>query len=237
MIPTPHIEVTDKSKFAKTVIMPGDPLRAKFIAETFLENAECINTVRGMLGYTGFYKGKRVSVMGSGMGMPSIGIYSYELFAFYDVERIVRIGSCGSYTADLNLYDVVLVTESHCESDFIEIVTGEKTREIKPSAEFNDELKTAAKTVDVELIEIKAHSTDVFYRKNFDDYKKMYTEYGCEVAEMETAALFANAVATGKQAACLLTVSDSLVTHESTSSDERQNAFTKMMEVALESVK
>src|SRR5690554_3031215 len=118
MIPTPHIEVKDKSKIAKTVLMPGDPLRAKFIADTFLENVEQVNGVRNMLAFTGTYKGKKVTVMGSGMGMPSIGIYSYELYNFYDVESIIRIGSCGAYSPELKLYDVLLVEKAYSESSY-----------------------------------------------------------------------------------------------------------------------
>mgnify|MGYP000265331410 CR=1 FL=1 len=233
MIPTPHIETDNKDKIAKTVIMPGDPLRAKYIAENYLEDIVRINTVRGMLGYTGTYKGKKVTVMGSGMGVPSMGIYSYELFEFYDVDRIIRVGSSGSYTTDLKVYDVVLVNETYAETNFVEIVTGEKTQFIKPTAELNAELETSAERQSVELKKVKAHCSDAFYRKNFEDYKVIAKEYGCECVEMETAALFANARATGKQAAAVMTISDCLVSGQATTSSERQNAFTKMMEVAL----
>lgn len=233
MIPTPHIGVVDKSKIAKTVIMPGDPLRAKFIAENFLENVEQINTIRNMLGYTGNFKGKKITVMGSGMGMPSIGIYSYELFAFYDVENIIRVGSAGAYTADLKLYDVIISTEAYSESTFAEIVLGEKANILKASEETNRKIIESAKRLGYDYVEGKVHSSDVFYRKNFEDYKMIHEEQGCLAVEMESFALFANAKATGKNAACILTVSDSLVTHEATNAEERQNAFTKMMEIAL----
>ena len=232
-LPTPHIEAETKDQIAKTVIMPGDPLRAKFIAKNYLENVTRINKTRNMLGYTGTYKGHKVTVMGSGMGMASMGIYSHELFSNYDVENIIRIGSCCSYDTDYKVYDVVLVEESYGESDFIEIVTGEKTKVVSPSAKLNAELEASAKAQNIEFKKAKAHCTDVFYRKNFDDYKTINKEHGCQIVEMETAALFANAKALGKNAAAVMTVSDCLVTGASTTSAERQKTFTQMMEMAL----
>lgn len=236
-IPTPHIEVSDKDKVAKTVIMPGDPLRAKFIAETYLTDYECINTVRNMLGYTGYYKGKKVTVMGSGMGMPSIGIYSYELFNFYDVDRIIRIGSAGAYTEDVKLYDLVITSEAYSESTFANIVLGESVNTLSGSDSVNQELINSAKELGYDYHFSPIHSSDVFYRKNFDDYKTIHAEHGCVCAEMESFALFANAKACNKEAACILTISDSLVTHEATTSEERQVGFNKMMEVALNCIK
>lgn len=234
-IPTPHIELKDKEKVAKTVIMPGDPLRAKYIADNFLEEVIQINNVRNMFGYTGTYKGKKVTVMGSGMGMASIGIYSYELFAFYDVETIIRVGSAGAYTDELNLYDVVLATEAYSESTFADIVLGEENVEImKATQSVNDLLKASADNNNIKLHEAPIHSSDVFYRKNFDDYKTINQKYGCSCVEMESFALFANAKALNKKAACLLTISDSLVTSELTTSEERQTSFTNMIKVALE---
>ncbi|MBK2125011.1 purine-nucleoside phosphorylase [Fangia hongkongensis] len=233
MIPTPHIEAKEKSLIAETVIMPGDPLRAKLIAEKYLSNIQQVNHVRNMLGFTGEYKGKKLTIMGSGMGMPSMGIYSHELFVNYDVKSIIRIGSCGAYVKEINVYDVILATESYSESDFIEIVTGEKTRLARPSEVLVDKAKAAASTLEIPLHSVKVHCTDVFYRKNFDDYKMISKEHGCKVVEMESAALFANAKAAGKNALCLLTVSDHLVTHEVTTSEERQNSFTQMIEIAL----
>lgn len=233
MNPTPHIEAT-KEEVAKTVLMPGDPLRAKFIAETYLENVTRFNTVRNMYGYTGTYKGKKVSVMGSGMGMPSIGIYSYELFKFYDVENIIRIGSCGAYTDTIKLYDVLLAKSAYSESSYALTQSGDyKDPYTYPSETLNARLKEAAKTLNIPLIEGVIHSSDVFYRENFEEYKSIYKNYSAIAVEMESFALFHNAKVTGKNAACLLTVSDSLVTHEATTSEERQNAFTKMMEIAL----
>ena len=236
MIPTPHIEVCDKNEFAKTVIMPGDPLRAKLIAETYLENATLINSVRNMLAYTGTYQGKKISVMAHGMGMPSAGIYTAELFNNYDVDNIIRIGSCGAYVPEVKVYDVLLVTEAYCESDYINIVTGEKTRSINPDSSLTEHLARTAKNIGIPLSKAKVHCTDVFYRKHFDDYIRIHQEHGCQAVEMETAAVFANAKAYGKKAACLLTVSDSLVTKEITSSEERQNSLTKMIEIALASI-
>lgn len=231
---TPHIEAKE-SQIAKTVLMPGDPLRAKFIADTFLENVEKFNNVRNMFGYTGTYKGKRISVMGSGMGMPSIGIYSFELFKFYDVENIIRIGSCGAYTKDLDLYDVLLVESAWSESSYAstQACTDEKIEYTYPSKELNNKLKAIAKDLQIPLTETIIHSSDVFYREDFKVFEKIRDEKGALAVEMESFALFHNATVLGKNAACLLTVSDNLVTLEETSSEERQNAFTKMMEVAL----
>lgn len=235
MIPTPHIGLKDKSKIAKTVLMPGDPLRAKFIAETFLENVEQFNEVRGMNGYTGTYKGRRISVMGSGMGMASIGIYSYELYKFYDVENIVRIGSCGAYDAKLNLYDVIIVKDAWSESSYASTQLGKECDSyIKPNQDLNDQLKDIAKSLSIPIHEERIHSSDVFYREQANVYQQIRDNHGCMAVEMESFALFHNANITNKKAACLLTVSDSLVTHELTTATERQNAFTKMMEIALE---
>ncbi len=233
MIPTPHIGVTNKSKIAETVIMPGDPLRAKFIADHFLQNVKQINSIRNMLGYTGDFKGKKITVMGSGMGMPSIGIYSYELFAFYDVKNIIRVGSAGAYTASLKLYDVIISTDAYSESTFAQIVLGEEKNILEASESVNEKLIESANQLNFDYVKGRIHSSDVFYRNNFDDYKTIHEKQGCLAVEMEAFALFANAKATGKNAACILTVSDSLVTHEATKAEERQNAFTKMMEIAL----
>ena len=234
MIPTPHIEVKDASKIAKTVLMPGDPLRAKYIADTFLENVEQFNGVRGMLGFTGTYKGRRISVMGSGMGMPSIGIYSYELFNFYGVEQIIRIGSAGSYSPNLNLYDVVVVKEAYSESSFA-LTQGNEKRDVIPSnQELSEKIMNIAKELNIKTHYERIHSSDVFYREGESIVKDMYENKKCVCVEMESFALFHNANVLGKKAACILTISDSLVTHEVTTSEERQNAFTQMMRIALE---
>ncbi|MBN3490380.1 purine-nucleoside phosphorylase [Acholeplasma equirhinis] len=230
---TPHIELNDKSLIAKVVLMPGDPLRAKYIADTYLKDVVQINGVRNMFGFTGTYKGKRITVMGSGMGMPSIGIYSYELFKFYDVDTIIRIGSVGAYTKDLALYDVVLATSAWSESTYAKTMGVSSKKKLQSTKSVNRAIRNSAKKLGIPLHEGTIHSSDVFYRINGDEYKNIHDKYGCMCVEMESFALFANAMATGKNAACLLTISDSLVTHEATSAEERQNAFTRMMEIAL----
>lgn len=233
-IPTPHFEMKDKNEIAKTVLMPGDPLRAKFIADTFLENVVKINNVRNVFGYTGEYKGRKISVIASGMGMPSIGIYSYELFAGYDVENIIRIGSCGAYSKELNLYDVLLTEEVWSESSYAKVQSGYEKDTIEASKELNATLEAKANEIGIPVIRTKIHSSDVFYRENFKEFENIRDTHGCTAVEMEAFALFANAKVLGKNAACLLTVSDSLVSGEATTSEERQNAFTNMMKVALE---
>lgn len=232
-IPTPHIELNDKGKIAKTVLMPGDPLRAKFIAENFLEDVIQFNSVRNMFGYTGTYKGNKISVMGSGMGMPSIGIYSYELFAFYDVENIIRIGSCGAYSEKLNLYDVILVEDCWSESTYAKVQNGFDGDVIAASSSLNAKIENAAKELNIPIHKGRIHSSDVFYREQSDDFINIRDEKGCIAVEMESFALFSNAKVLNKNAACILTVSDSLVSGELTTSEERQNAFTKMMTLAL----
>lgn len=229
---TPHIEAK-KTDIAKTVLMPGDPLRAKMIADTYLENVKQFNNVRNMYGFTGTYKGKEISVMGSGMGMPSIGIYSYELFTEYDVEQIIRIGSCGAYSDKLKLYDVLLVDKAWSESTYAKTQNGTTDDYAYPSDELNEELRNTAKNLHIEMTEGTIHSSDVFYRENFKEFETIRDTYGAIAVEMESFALFHNANVTGKKAACLLTVSDSLVTSEATTAEERQNAFTKMMDIAL----
>lgn len=230
---TPHNKAVD-GQIAKTVLMPGDPLRAKFIAENFLQNVEMFNDVRNMFGYTGTYKGHRISVMGSGMGMPSIGIYSYELFAFYGVENIIRIGSAGSYSKDVNLYDVVLADSAWSESSFALTAFNYKEDVMLPSVKLNGSLISAAQRLGIPFVLGRIHSSDVFYRDSGVSFEDIYKQTGSVAVEMESFALFANAKKLGKHAACLVTISDSLVTHEVTTAQERQNSFTKMMQIALE---
>lgn len=220
---------------AKTVLMPGDPLRAKFIAETYLKNIVQFNTVRNMFGYTGDYKGKRISVMGSGMGMPSIGIYSYELFHEYGVENIIRIGSAGAYTSDLHIFDLVLANSCWSESTYCMAQASVEGDIQYPSPELNETIKEAADKLGIKLREERIHSSDVFYHEaNVPDHNDFYNEHGCVCVEMESFALFHNAKILGKNAACILTISDSLVTNEHASAQERQTSFAQMMEVALE---
>jgi len=230
---TPHNKAVE-GQIAKTVLMPGDPLRAKFIAENFLENVEIFNDVRNMFGYTGTYKGHKISVMGSGMGMPSIGIYSYELYAFYGVENIIRIGSAGSYSKDVNLYDVVLADSAWSESSFALTAFGYKEDVMLPSVKLNGRLISAAQRLEIPFVLGRIHSSDVFYRDSGETFEDIFKQTGSVAVEMESFALFANAKKLGKHAACLVTISDSLVTHEATTAEERQNSFTKMMQIALE---
>ncbi len=230
-IPTPHI-TAKKGDFAKTVLMPGDPKRSKFIAETFFENAVLVNDVRGVQGYTGYYKGKRVSVMASGMGQPAIGIYSYELFKFYDVSSIIRIGSCGSFDKDLRVRDIILAMGACTDSNFAHQYRLPGT--FSPIADFGL-LKAAAEECEKAGVNYKVgniFSSDVFYddASSGMDWAKM----GVLGVEMESAALYCNAARLGKKALCICTVSDSFIHPEdNTTAEERQNSFTKMMEIAL----
>lgn len=233
---TPHI-AAEMGDFAKTVLMPGDPLRAQFITETFLQDVRQVTGVRGMLGFTGTYEGRPISVMGSGMGMPSIGIYSYELFKFYGVENIVRIGSAGSYTDKAKLFDVVLAAGAVSESSYARTQSGFEGHITFPSRELNEKLRASAAKLGIPLIEGNIHSSDVFYRQPSDAkptyWEKLRDEQGCVCVEMESFALFANAQVLGKHAACLLTISDSFVSPEATTAEQRQKSFTNMMKVAL----
>jgi purine-nucleoside phosphorylase len=235
-MPTPH-NAALKGQIAKTVLMPGDPLRARFIAENYLENPEEFNGVRGMLGYSGTRGGKPVSVMGSGMGMPSIGIYSYELFTEYDVDAIVRIGSAGGYTEALRLYDVVMATEAYSESTFAKCQNGFGGDRITADPGLCDALRDSAARLGVPMSEGTVHSTDVFYGATFADgepyWKKVMRDRGCFGVEMESFALFHNANVTGKKAACVVTISDIMGGDHSTDARERERGFTRMMEVAL----
>ncbi|QGZ97942.1 purine-nucleoside phosphorylase [Mycoplasma sp. NEAQ87857] len=229
---TPHIQAK-KGEIAKTVIMPGDPLRAKFIAETFLDPGfKQVNSVRNMFMYTGTYKGKPITVAGSGMGCPSIGIYSYELYKFYDVDRIIRIGSAGSYKADLDLYEVVLATEAYADGDsYRKLALGKSGNLAFPSKELNKEIEEIANDLNIPLHKGRVHSSDVFYSVVPVEERIATTESLC--VEMESYALFTNAEVLNKEAACLLTISDNIITQKETSAEERQFAFKRMMEIAL----
>jgi purine-nucleoside phosphorylase len=234
-MPTPHI-AAEKGQIANIVLMPGDPLRAQFIANTYLENAAEVSRIRGMLGFTGTFKGKSVSVMGSGMGMPSMGIYSYELFTVYGVDAIIRIGSAGGYSDSLNLYDVVLVTAAYSESTFAKSQNGFPGDCIRPDGSLCDKLRASASKIGIPLVEGTIHSSDVFYHEKRADglyWQKVMKEHDCIGVEMESFALFHNAQVTGKKAACVLTISDMLKGGEATTAEEREKGFTRMMEVAL----
>ena len=228
--PTPHIEAR-YGDIAETVIMPGDPLRAKFMAERFLEDYKQINGVRGMLGFTGTYKGKRVSIMGHGMGIPSIGIYSYELYNFYGVNTIIRVGSAGAYSNDLNLGDLVLVMGASTDSNYADQYCIPGT--FAPIADF-DLLRQAADTAERLGYSYKVGnilSSDIFYRE-FPQIEE-WTKMGILAVEMEASGLYMNAARAGKRALTICTISDHVVRGEACSAEERQTTFTKMMDVAL----
>ncbi len=229
-IPTPHINAK-KEDFAKTVLMPGDPLRAKFIAETFLEDAVLVNNVRGINGYTGTYKGKRVSVMASGMGMPSMGIYSYELFNFYDVENIIRIGTAGAIAKDLHVRDVVIGMGACTNSSFANQYNLPGTYAPIASYQLLTKAVDTAKTLGLNVKVGNVYSSDTFY----DDSARLadWQKLGVLAVEMEAAALYMNASRAGKNALCICTISDCPFTGESASAEERQQSFTDMMELAL----
>lgn len=231
---TPHNQA-QRGDIAKKVLMPGDPLRARFIAETFLEEAKLVNEVRNMLAYTGKYKGKEITVMASGMGMPSMGIYSYELFSQYDVEQIIRIGSAGAYVPELKLKDVVLAESVWSESSFAHTQNGFGQDIIFPSKELNDKIIDTAKKLHIRLTPTRVHSSDVFYcESNVDDYREINRKHQCTCVDMESFALFHNANVLHRRAACLLTISDSFPLGEQATAEERQTAFTDMMKIALE---
>lgn len=231
-IPTPHI-TAKYGDFADTVLMPGDPLRAKFIAENFLEDAVLVNNVRGVNGYTGYYKGKRVSVMASGMGQPSIGIYSYELYNFYDVKAIIRIGSCGSFDKELHVRDIIIAQGACTNGNYASQYNLPGT--FAPIGDYGL-IKKAAELCEQKGINYKVGnilSSDIFY----DDSNSgmVWSKMGVLGVEMESAALYCNAARAGKKALCICTVSDSFINpEENTTAEERQNSFTKMMEIALE---
>lgn len=233
--PTPHINATPED-FAKTVLMPGDPLRSKFIAENFLTDAKLINNVRGVQGYTGTYEGTRVSVMASGMGMPSIGIYSYELFNFFGVENIIRVGSTGSLKMDVKVRDIVFAMGASTNSNYGRQF--ELPGTFAPIADYRL-LKTAIEAAD----EVGADyhvgnvlSSDTFYDAQ-EDANDYWIKMGVLCIEMETAALYMNAAKAGKRALGLFTVSDHILTHEALDAEARQTSFTQMMEIALKTAK
>ena len=218
-------------EIAKTVLMPGDPLRAKYIAETYLKNIKLVNQVRGMLAYTGTYKGKTLTIMASGMGMPSIGIYSYELFKFYNVDNIIRIGSAGSYVKELNVKDLVMVDNAYSDSSFAYVQNGFLLNHIESDKSIDEVIKNTANEHNINIKLENIYSSDVFYHDKEVDFVK---KYGLKAVEMESFALFHNAKALNKKAACLLTISDSFVTKEEMTSEERQNSLNDMITLALE---
>ena len=232
---TPHNRAA-KGEIAKTVLMPGDPLRAKWIAETYLTDIQLVNDVRNVYCYTGQYKGVTISVMASGMGMPSIGIYSYELYKFYDVENIIRIGSAGAYSDKLHLLDVVLADAVWSESTYGQAQSLDMKSWQYPSETLNRQIMETAAKVNKPLVTGPIHSSDAFYHEADanDVVRKMVDTEGLLCVEMESFALFHNAEVLGKKAACMLTISDSFVTGEELDADTRATAFAEMVELALE---
>lgn len=219
--------------FAKTVLMPGDPLRAKFIADNFLTDVVQVNTVRNMFGYTGYYKGKRVSVMGSGMGMPSIGIYSYELYAFYGVEKIIRIGTCGAYAPECKVFDLIIAQGACTNSSWSHQYALPGTFSAISDFEMLKDAYDIAKENNMNVHVGNILSSDIFYNDQPEVWKK-WAKMGCLGVEMESYALYSNAAYLNKKALCILTVSDSFITHEETTPEQRQTSFKDMMKVALE---
>lgn len=231
---TPHNSAKTED-VAQTVIMPGDPLRAKFIAEHFLDNAVCINEVRNMLGYTGSFEGKRITVMGSGMGMPSMGIYSYELFKMYNVERIIRIGSAGGLSDSVKLRDIIIGLGASTNSNYAAQYKLPGT--FAPIADYSM-VKSAVEAAEKENIKVVVGnilSSDTFYTDSTSD-NDLWKRMGILAVEMETAALYMNAARLGKKALGIFTVSDHLYTGEELSADDRQTTFTDMMTIALKSI-
>ncbi|MBS5115660.1 MAG: purine-nucleoside phosphorylase [Erysipelotrichaceae bacterium] len=229
---TPHNQA-NKGDIAKTVLMPGDPLRAKFLAETYLENVVQFNSVRNMLGYTGEYKGKKVSIMGSGMGMPSIGIYSHELYTQYDVENIIRIGSCGSLKENVHMRDIIIAQGACTDSSFASQYNLGGTFSAISSYDLLEKAVARAKEKNINYHVGNVLASDYFYMAEGGSNLK-WAKAGCLGVEMESYALFTTAAYLNKKALTLLTVSDSLVTCEETTADEREKTFTAMMEIALE---
>ena len=230
-VPTPH-NGAKEGEIAKTVLMPGDPLRAKFIAETYLTDVVCFNTVRNMLGYTGMYHGKRVSVMGGGMGIPSVGIYTYELFNFYGVENIIRIGSAGGIADNVHVRDVVIGMGACTNSNHAAQYNLPGTFAPVASYDLLKGAAAAAEKLNVHTVIGNVLSSDTFYDDN-PDALSAWKKMGVLAVEMEAAALYMNAARAGKNALCLLTISDCPFTGESLSAQERQTGFTQMMEIAL----
>ncbi|MBQ3408022.1 MAG: purine-nucleoside phosphorylase [Clostridia bacterium] len=234
---TPHINAKE-GDISKIVLAPGDPLRAKYIAENFLEHYRVVNTVRNILAYTGLYKGKEITIFSTGMGMPSMGIYCYELYKFYGVEKIIRIGSCGAYSADLNIFDTLLVDKSYTEGNFAMALNNENCHLTQASQNLNKIIEKTATEQNLKCIK-----TNVFCGECFDYYiadlntllSRLPKEYNLTAAEMESFALFYTAKYLNKEAACLLTVVDSHAKKQEISSEEREKSLNDMIKLSLES--
>ena len=226
-----HIE-SNKDDIAETVLMPGDPKRCEYIARKFLANAKLINNVRGMTGYTGYYKSKKITVFPSGMGNPSMGIYSYELFKEYDVNNIIRIGTMGAYT-NLNLKDIVLVTNSVTNSNYGKFLCNYPNININGSIELNSAIESTAATLNIKVNKGNIYSSDVFYEQN-NDFKDKVSKYSVLGVEMESFALFTNSKLLGKRASTVLMVSDSFLSSNKLSSLEREQGLDNLITLALE---
>ncbi len=227
-----HI-VAKKGEIAKTVLQPGDPLRAKYIADHFLTDVKLVSSTRNIFYFTGLYKGKEVSVGASGMGIPSIGIYSYELFTEFEVDTIIRIGTCGAYTTDLKVYDLLNVEFAASESTYAKFAWEIEDDRLSHQGTAFDLINKSAAELSLDLKPTTVHTSDIFYRKNLQ-LPTIATKYNCSAVEMEAFALFANAQYLGKNAATILTVSDVIPTGDEISADQRQTALTPMIELALE---
>ena len=221
-----------KGDIAETILLPGDHLRAKFIAENFLEDVVQFNAVRNMFGYTGTYNGKRVSVMGTGMGCASIGIYSYELIHFYGVKNLIRVGSCGAMDAKLNLYDIILGMGSSTDTNYAHQYNLPGTYSATASFDLLSRAKQIADENNIKTVVGNILSSDIFYNAEADSWKK-WAKMGVLAAEMESFALYCNAAVAGVNALTILTVSDSIVNHQETTPEEREKGFTNMMKIAL----
>ncbi|AWX69251.1 purine-nucleoside phosphorylase [[Mycoplasma] anseris] len=230
---TPHINAKP-GDFAKLVLMPGDPLRAKFIADNYLTNVKLVSDVRNVFMYTGYYNGNKVSVCASGMGVPSIGIYSYELYKEYGVEAIIRIGSAGSFKAEIKNYSLILADSAYGENIAFRngIIPGNVDTVVYPTAELNKQIMNNARELNLNVLEKRVMTEEAFYTERSIE-ERVATSGGAVCVEMESYALFTVAEKLNKKASCLLTISDNLVTHEYTTSEERQNSFNEMMKLAL----
>ncbi len=222
-----------KGEIAKTVLMPGDPLRAKYIADNFLTDVTLVSKTRNVFFFTGKYKGKEITVGASGMGFPSIGIYSYELFTEYEVDTIIRIGTCGAYTTDLKLFDILNVEKAASESTYAKFAWEIEEEAISNQGDAFDKINQTASELNLNVKSTNIHSSDIFYRKN-PAVPAIAEKYNCLAVEMEAFALFANAKYLGKNAATILTVSDIIPTKEEISADQREQALRTMMELSLE---
>ena len=235
---TPHNEAK-KEDIAETVIMPGDPLRAKYIAQKYLTDYKLVNEVRNIYAYTGYYKNKRVTIMASGMGMPSMGIYSYELYKFYDVKNIIRIGSCGAYLKEMKLFDVILSENVYSESNFALTLNNEQCHLVEASKELNDKIIRTAEKNNIKIYKGTTACLDCFdvYATDISKFFERIPENIQPIsAEMEAFALFYVAKMLGKQASCLMSVVDSKYIDEVATAEEREKGLDKMIELALDSI-